>query len=288
MHRSSASSRICVFVLSVALSVVAACKKEAREAAGYFNPSSPRVEAAAAGTAAQAKETAAGTLAASLKLIRTGQIAVEVPNYEEAAKKVADLARVNGGYVAETRVTRAGADKQRGTLTVRVRADLFEAAFRSLKALGKVESEGMTTQDITKAYTDLETRLRVKRDAETRMREILRTKTAKLSDIVEVEKELTRLVEEIEQMEGERRYYDQQVALSTITAELYEREAIVRPSSLSPIREAFRDSLAALSSSIAALMTVIVYAAPWLILLILLWKWRGRSRARRLAKRPNS
>ena len=60
----------------------------------------------------------------------------------------------------------AGA-RQSGTLTVRVPA------------------ENVGTQDVSKAYSDLETRLRVKRDTAHRLREILRTRTARLPDILE-------------------------------------------------------------------------------------------------------
>ncbi len=223
-------------------------------------------------------------LEASRKLIRTGDLSVEVANYEQAAEHAAAIARAHGGYVADSRVARGAGDKLRGTLTIRVRADQFQEAFQALKALGKVQSESITAQDITKAYSDLETRLRVKREAEGRMREILRTKTAKLSEVVEAERVLTRLIEEIEQMEGERRYYDQQVALSTISAELHEHESIVHESAFAPIREAVQGSLQVLSTSVAAFIYAIVFGIPWILLVILLWRLRRRARARRLTK----
>lgn len=227
-------------------------------------------------------------VAASRKLIRSGEVDIEVANYPPAAARVLEIARSNGGYVAESRVTRGSGDKLHGVLTVRVRADRFDEAFASMKALGKVQSEAVSTQDITKAYSDLETRLRVKRDAEARMRRILLTKTAKLADIVAAERELTRLIEEIEQMERERRFYDQQVALSTITPDLHEPEAIVREGSFAPVRRAFHDSLEALSTSLAALLYAVFYAAPWVLLTLVLWRlWRrGRRRRARPSERP--
>ena len=208
---------------------------------------------------------------ASRKLIRTAQIALEVASYEEAAERVARLAESHGGYLADAQAARGAQDRRRGTIVVRVPAEAFAAAYAELKGLGKIETETVSTQDVTKAYADLETRLRVKRDAEGRLREILRTRTARLSDVLEAERELTRITEEIEQIEGERRYYDQQVALSTISAVLHEPEAVIRPGTLSPLVEALRDSLHALAASAGALLYVTVVALPWAAALALVW-----------------
>jgi hypothetical protein len=211
------------------------------------------------------------TMVASRKLIRTAQVALEVSSYEEAANEIARLAESQGGYLADAQAARGARDHRRGTLVVRVPAERFAAAYAALKALGKVETETVSTQDVTKAYADLETRLRVKRDAEGRLREILRTRTARLSDVLEAERELTRLTEEIEQIEGERRYYDQQVALSTISAALHEPEAAIRPGALAPLVEALRNSLHALAASAEALLYVTVVALPWAAALALVW-----------------
>ena len=211
-------------------------------------------------------------MAAARKLIRTGQLALEVADYGSAAAKVAQLAESHGGYLAESHSTRGAGDTRQGNLTLRVPAQQFESAFAELKQLGKVRSEGMGTQDITKAYTDLETRLRVKNDAEARVRDILRNRTAKLGDVLEAERELTRLMEEIEQMEGERRYYDQQVSLSTISVTLSEPQPILEGSGLEPIREAIHGSVEVLSRSLATLIYAVVFLAPWLLLAWILWK----------------
>jgi hypothetical protein len=226
--------------------------------------------------AAQAEKGHLGTspveaMVASRKLIRAAQLALEVSSYEAAAEKVALVAESQGGYLADAQAARGARDHRRGTLVLRVPAERFAAAYAALKALGKVETETVSTRDVTKAYADLATRLRVKRDAEGRLREILRTRTARLSDVLEAERELTRITEEIEQIEGERRYYDQQAALSTISATLHEPEAVIRPGALAPLVEALRDSLHALAASAGALLYVTVLALPWAAALALVW-----------------
>ena len=220
---------------------------------------------------------------AARKLIRNGQLLLEVRDYGDAADRVTAIARSRGGYVADKQSGRREHDLRQGTLTVRVPADGFDEALAALKPVGKLLSESVAVQDLTRAYLDLETRLRVKRDTEGRLRDILRTRTAKLADVLEAERELARVTEEIERMEGERRYYDQQVALSTIVVTLREPEPALQSGAFQPIREAFRDSVRVLATSVAAIVYAVVALLPWLVLLSLLAvvvrTWR-RSHAR--------
>lgn len=278
-----------------ALLLLAACRKEqgsagiasgSGERAGYFTfsqakpPSAPsEAKAPAQGGGNQKgnpRERDVGR-----KLIRNGEVSIEVRDFDVAARKSAEIAKSFGGYVADSQAAGEGRHRH-GSLTIRVPASRFDEALAGLRALGKIQSEHIGVEDITKAYTDLEARLRVKRDSAERVREILRNRTARLADVLEAERQLTALVEQIEVMEGEKRFYDQQVAFSTIKAELHEPEAIVRPTAFTPLRDAFRDSLYNLSASLAAFLTGILYVAPWaglvfLLLVVLRRIRRGRK-----------
>ena len=190
-------------------------------------------------------------MAAARKLIRTGQMTLTVESYPKAADEVKRIAEAHGGYLADANAQRGEANRQHGTLTIRVEASAFDAAVVALRALGTVRQETVATQDVSKAYTDLETRLRVKRETADRLREILRTRTAGLSDVLAAERELARVTEEIEQAEGERRFYDQQIALSTLTVALQEPSALVEAGVFAPLTEALGDSLEVLAASLA-------------------------------------
>jgi hypothetical protein len=211
---------------------------ESARALGSVAGAAPAAPLAADAAKPAAQVSAIQSMAASRKLIRTGQISIEVASYQKAAQEVARLTESLGGYLADSHASRSPNGKEAGVATVRIPAERFAQSLAGFKGLGTVLSEKVSAQDVTKAYADLETRLRVKRDTAERLREILRARTAALADVLQVERELARITEEIEQMEGERRYYDQQVAFSTLTVELREPEAIVKPGSFSPIREA--------------------------------------------------
>jgi len=221
---------------------------------------------------------------ASLKLIRTASVTLEVTRYADAAARVEAIAVAHGGYVADAAVSRDPGDRDRGTLTLRVRADRFDEALRALQALGKVESATLQTRDVGREYMDLETRLSAKQDTEARLRALLRTKTARLADVIAAEKELSRVIEEREVLEGERRWYDRQVALSTITAENHEPRTFLRESALEPLSEALARALPLLSSSVGALVDALAAALPWALLAFVVWRVARRFRIRRLVR----
>lgn len=235
----------------------------------------------AAGTTAQA-EPAAAAMLASRKLIRTGEIQLEVAAFPAAAEKATRIAAEHGGYVADSKQTRTDSGVQRGSLVLRVPSERFADALAALRPLGTVRSENVSAQDVTKAYADLETRLRVKRETLDRLRDILRRQTGKLQDVLEVEREIARVTEEIEQAEGERRYYDQQIALSTIHVELAEPTPLMTGGAFDLIGEALRESVRVLAGSLAAMVFLAAAGLPWLLLLYVafrLYRWRRPKRA---------
>lgn len=217
----------------------------------------------------------------TLKLIWTATLQIEVPDFRAAVDQAGKAASALGGYVSDRQSSEDGAGHQRGQITLRVPSEKFDGALSALKKLGQVKSEGVQTQDVTKAYSDLETRLKVKRETATRLREILTRQTGKVSEVLEVEREIARVVEEIEQAEGERRYFDNQVSLSTIALTLYEPNAMGAPSPLDPVIAALRQSLRTMGESLGSLIEILSGLLPWLAALYAAYRavrWRLRRR----------
>ena len=219
------------------------------------------------------------------KLVRTGSMDIEVESVESALSEITAIAENRSGIVAGSRISRNGEGRLQGTLSVRVPTEEFDRVIAELKVIGEVERLSVETEDITKAYYDLETRLDAKKRTEKRLRDILENRTGKLSDVLAVERELDRVVMQIEQMKGEKRYYDQQVAVSTITISLREARKLVRPGFFGRIRDAFRDSLSVLSASLSMLVYLAAFLIPWLIIAAVVWfivkAIRGRRRERK-------
>ena len=204
-------------------------------------------------------------------------MSLEVKDLEKAKEAVAGAAQELGGYLSGRTFSDNGAGRQSGTLTLRIPAERFEGAMGRLRSLGRLLHEAVSTEDVTKAYTDLETRLQVKRETAARLRDILARQTGKVAEVLEVEREIGRVLEEIEAAEGERRYYDNQVSLSTITLHLREPNAVVEPGALDPVVHAIRRALRVTSESTAALIELLAGALPWVVALYAVFRLlRGR------------
>jgi Domain of unknown function (DUF4349) len=228
------------------------------------------------------RESALDAMFATQRLVRTATLTLSVSAASETSRRVASIIAAHEGIVADSRSAREAGDRESATLIVRVPDERFEEAWRELRALGRIEASRVETRDVTREYIDLVARLSAKRDAERRLQEILMRRTAGLSDLIAAEQERARLIEEIERLEGERRYQQRQVSDATITVELREPEPFVREGAVRPLREALRGALPLLSASAAALVYAIAAALPWALVALAIWSLRRRSATRRL------
>lgn len=218
------------------------------------------------------------------KVIRQVSIDLEVGDVEEARGAMVRIAAASGGFISDLGIQGTDSERRSGRLTLRVPSDRMEDALSALSNLGKVRSESQGSQDITTQYLDTETRLRVLRETDARLREILRKRTGDLSDVLQVERELARVVTQIEQLEGQKRFWDEQVDLATIHVSMSEPIAGIEAGWADPVVAAFRASLAVLARSVAFLITLAAGALPFAILGGLGWlAWRGARKVRAAA-----
>jgi hypothetical protein len=163
------------------------------------------------------------------KIIRSGDIEFEIQSFDVAIATVSRLvADIPGGFVATVNSEKLANGKVRGSVVVRLppeRLDNFVLDLRKeLGRGGELKGLRIGSQDITKQYTDLESRLRAARAMEERLLNIIKTGKGEIKDLLQAEKELGVWRTKIEEIEGELRYYANQVALSTLTITLAEKE----------------------------------------------------------------
>jgi hypothetical protein len=173
------------------------------------------------------KKNASLNIQANRKIIRSGNISLEVESVQDAVAQIDDLVESLDGYIQEESINRDYRDSYYGYLTVKVAPKNFKKFFHSAKKIGKVLNQSISSKDITKKYFDTEIRLENKKRIKKRLHKLLQTKTAKLKDILAVEEKLSRVTEEIEILKGELRYWDNLMALCTIKIHLREEAAIV-------------------------------------------------------------
>jgi hypothetical protein len=112
----------------------------------------------------------------------------------------------------------------RGEVVVKVLPENLDRFLQKIRGLGELKNQTLGTEDITKSYFDTESRLKNAHVMEQRLIDMLKTKTGKVADLLAVEKELGRVREEIEKMQGELKYWDAQVQFATVTIALTEKD----------------------------------------------------------------
>lgn len=158
------------------------------------------------------------------KLIRNARTELEVVSFNDAVEKITGLARDAGGYVATSGSHKQENGKLRGEVVVKVLPAGLDQFLQRLRDLGVLKDQTISTQDVSKQYFDTSARLDNSRVMEQRLVEMLKKNTGKVSDLLQVEKELGRVRENIEKMQGELKFIDAQVQFATITITLAEKD----------------------------------------------------------------
>jgi hypothetical protein len=161
---------------------------------------------------------------ANRKLIRNATVELEIVSFDRAVQKITAFANEEHGYVATTDSEKQANGKLRGQVVVKVLPENLDRFLQKIRSLGELKNQTLGTEDVTKAYFDTDARLKNTHVMEQRLIDMLKTKTGKVSDLLQVEKELGRVREEIEKMQGELKYWDSQVQFATVTLSLTEKD----------------------------------------------------------------
>jgi hypothetical protein len=216
-------------------------------------------------------------------IVRTGQASIEVDSLEAAMGRLRQVARSAGGFVADASV-RSGRDQVRhATLELKVPSARFDELTEGLQPIGRLEYVNVSAEDVSEEFVDLTARAANGHRMEERLIELLRTRTGKLQDVLSVERELARVREEIERIEGRLRYLKAGAQLSTLTVSLHEPLPIVATQGRGPLVEAFRAAwrnfVVVLTAAIASLGYLVpVLALVWSAV-VLARRWRRPAAA---------
>lgn len=162
-------------------------------------------------------------------VIRSGDIEFEVESFDSAAATVTKLVMgTKGAFIATINSEKLTNGKVKGAITVRVPPEQLDGLLldlrKELSKGGELKGVRIGSQDITKQYTDLESRLKAARTMEQRLLQIIKEGKGEIKQLLDAEKELGVWRTKIEETEGELRYYSNLVALSTLTISLTEKE----------------------------------------------------------------
>jgi len=203
-------------------------------------------------------------------IIRTATLRLVASDFNAARASVESIVAQAAGFIDQITVNGAPGAARTLTGSIRVPATRMSDALARLRQLGPVTEDTQGSEDVTDQLVDLDARLTNARATEQRLNDILKARTGKLSDVLQVEREISRVRLEIEQMDAQRVNMGRRVSYATITIEIDEiRKAGLESGPLSlptRLRVAAADGLEAALESIVGTVLFILRAGPALVL----------------------
>jgi len=202
-------------------------------------------------------------------IIRTASLTLIAKEFDKTRAEIEGVIQHHHGYSAQLNVTgEAGAGRALAA-TYRLPALELDAAMNELKQFGRVTQETQGGEEVTRQYVDLTARLANARNTEQRLNEVLKQNTGKMTDILAVEREISRVRGEIETMDAERRNLENQVQYATLELKLNEEYKaqieVPVPSTGTQIHNAFVDGLRSLyENALGVLLFFLSYGPPLL------------------------
>jgi hypothetical protein len=203
---------------------------------------------------------------ASRLIIRTGQASIEVDSLGASMAQLRRIVQRVGGFVADASIQSGRNQVRSATLEVKVPASRFDELTEGLEPLGRLQFVNVGAQDVSEEFVDLTARVENGRRLEDRLVELLRTRTGKLQDVLTVERELARVREEIERMEGRLRFLKTSSQLSTLSINLFEPPPLVASHpGHSVIAEAFKAAWRNFVGVMAGVIASLGFIAPVMV-----------------------
>ncbi|MGQ4435176.1 MULTISPECIES: DUF4349 domain-containing protein [unclassified Streptomyces] len=180
-------------------------------------PDTARQEGAAG--SGNARDTKAVPRLTASSIIRTASLSVRVKDVPKALDEARTTTENAGGFVGNESTTRDGQGHERTQVVLRVPSDKYDEVLADLEGAGKLLQRTAKAQDVTDQVVDVESRIASQRASVTRVRELM-DRATKLSDVVELEGELSTRESDLEALLAQQASLKDRTSLATITLSL--------------------------------------------------------------------
>ena len=155
------------------------------------------------------------------KIVRTGTMVLDVTDVAQAVARARDAIRGMSGYVGASNTSNQD-DQPVASVTYRIPVDRWEDALAALRSLGglttKVVSEETAAVEVTGQIVDLQARIRNLQASETALQAIA-LKAVKISDVLEVQAQLTDVRGQIEVLTAQLKDVGDRAAYATLAVQ---------------------------------------------------------------------
>jgi hypothetical protein len=152
-------------------------------------------------------------------IVRTGNLRMVVDDIAITLEEITGMAEGSGGYVVSSNIWKEE-ERYVGVISIRIPTEQFDSTMRALRELAvEVVADETSSQDVTEEYIDLEAKLRNLEATEEQLLLIMQ-QAVDVEDILEVQRELTNVRDEIERTIGRMQYLEQTTETSLISVQL--------------------------------------------------------------------
>ena len=158
------------------------------------------------------------------KIIKSASLAFETQELDATHRKILQLAQQYKGIVQEDNSGKSY-DRIYRNIIIRIPSENFQKIVDGISdGVKYFDRREISRQDVTEEFVDIEARLKAKRELEKRYLELLR-QAKNVKEMLEIERELSLIREEIEAKQGRLQYLQSRVSMSTIAIEFYKTTA---------------------------------------------------------------
>ena len=213
--------------------------------------------------------SAAGTESAVAgdKIIYTARLTLETKDYDAARAALEQALADAGGWMENSSESSYDDSSRSLSMTLRVPAENYESFLTAAGQAASLVNRSESADDVTAQYTDVAGRIANLEGQRDRLRE-LQASAGTLSDLLDIEAQLSDVQYQLESWQSQLDWYDDQVASCTVTVSLREVETYT------PTGETFLERLGAAFAEgwqnfVAGLASIaVVLAGLWPVVVI--------------------
>ncbi|MFZ5353830.1 MAG: DUF4349 domain-containing protein [Bacillota bacterium] len=251
-----------LFMALLLIATLAACAAKTENSAATPAPASRDSNG---NTAAEAKAGSPGAgeapIQSNRKIIMNASVVVRVQSIAEAVKQAEERAHQIGGHVKKSYL-----DERSGSVTLMIPAGSLDSFIESIDTMGKILNKEKSSEDVTDIYYDTEVRIKNLETQIVTMRALLQREGWKVSEILEIEREIRRLTDELEILKGQMTNLDRRIQFSQLNIRFIMENTSVdivdNDTFAYKIRLAFNYGVEALMQAVTLAVSLIVFLLP--------------------------
>lgn len=216
----------------------------------------------------------------SPQLVKHASLHIELAEVDEAIAAISEiLTQYQGDLLQLSEQESHSGMPHQVSLQLRVPQNNLDAALVALRALGTVENQSITAEDVSMQLVDLQARIRNLRKSEEALLEIME-RSGSIAEVLEVSRELSTIREAIERNDAQLKSLQSRVAYSTIALTLVSTQPPKLP--VSSIQETLSDTWQDATASVRTLSVGLLQLVLWLLVfspyigVLVLGTWAGR------------